>query len=95
MITPPNNIEQSIFNPCYSYTSTKPICCPSPQPLPDNCQTIEQPNIVNNELPVCTTVNTSVSLTNCNQTIPFSNVFEKLIHLENAISKVSNDFVKS
>ncbi|CAF1034262.1 unnamed protein product [Rotaria sp. Silwood1] len=95
MITPPSNIEQLILNPCCSNLSTKPICYSSPQPLPDNCQTIQQSNIANNELPVCTTVDTSVPLNNCNQTIPVSNVFEKLTDLENAISKVSNDFVKS
>ncbi|CAF0804208.1 unnamed protein product [Rotaria sordida] len=95
MITPPNNIEQTIYNPCYSYISTKPICCPSPQALQGNCQTIQQSNIVNNETPICTTVNSSVPFINCNQTISFSNVFDKLIDLENAISKISNDFVKA
>ncbi|CAF4658002.1 unnamed protein product [Rotaria socialis] len=94
MITPPNNIEQKMFNPCCSYISTTPVCCPSPQLVPNNCQTTQPSDIINNELPLCATLNTTDPLINCSQTTPLSNGFEKLNHLENAISKVSNNLVK-
>ncbi|CAF4978861.1 unnamed protein product, partial [Rotaria socialis] len=91
MITPPNNIEQKMFNPCCSYISTTPVCCPSPQLVPNNCQTTQPSDIINNELPLCATLNTTDPLINCSQTTPLSNGFEKLNHLEVA----SNIYFKS
>jgi len=64
MITPPNS------KPCYSNISTESIPCPSPQTIPE-------PNSINNELPLSTTVSTSGPFINCNQ-----NVFDKLTNLE-------------
>jgi len=100
MITPPNNIQPSVSNPC-----------PSPQLMHDNCQTIQKSNIINNELPLSTTVSISEPLIDCKQTIPLSNVFDKLTDLEvyfniymkfnylfclkNAISNISNHLVQT
>jgi hypothetical protein len=93
MITPPNNIQPLVSNPCYSNVS---ISCPSPQPMRDNCQTIQKPNIINNELPLSTTVSISEPLIDCKQTIPLSNVFDKLTDLEvyfNIYMKFNYSFV--
>ena len=51
--------------------SNASISCPSPPPLHDN---IQKPNT--------TTVSVSEPLINCNETLPVSNVFEKLTDLE-------------
>jgi hypothetical protein len=96
MITPPDNIQPSVSN-----------ACPSPQLMHDNCQTIQKPNII----PLSTTVSVSEPLIDCKQTIPLSNVFDKLTDLEvyfniymkfnylfslkNAISNISNHLVQT
>jgi hypothetical protein len=70
MINPPDNIKQSISNPCYSNVLTESTPYPSPEPL-------NNPNIINTELPLSTTVSTTGPFINSNQ-----NVFEKLTNLE-------------
>ncbi|CAF1640545.1 unnamed protein product [Adineta ricciae] len=85
MITPPNTLPQSdcISTPCSSY-----------QLVNDN-GLITKPVNNNNELPLSATVTVTKSSVECTQPMFISNMFGKLTDLEDAISKISNQFVKA
>ena len=82
MITPPDNVQQSICNPFHSNMSTEPGSCFSSQPFHSSCQTISEPNTANKEPTSSNTVSTSVPFIHRNETMPLSDILEKLNHLE-------------
>ncbi|UJR23270.1 hypothetical protein I4U23_026288 [Adineta vaga] len=84
MITPPNTIPQTCTNPC-----------PSLQSINDNNLMTKSIKINNDELPLSTSVTISKPFIEYNQSLPISNVFNKLTDLEDAISKISHQFVKA
>ncbi|CAF1640935.1 unnamed protein product, partial [Adineta ricciae] len=85
MITPPNTLPQSdcISTPCSSY-----------QLVNDN-GLITKPVNNNNELPLPTAVTVIKPSVECTQPMFISNMFGKLTDLEDAILKISNQFVKA
>ena len=82
MITPPDNVQQSICNPFHSNMSTALAPCSSSQPLHSSCQAISGPNTDNKEPASLNTVSTSVPFIHRNEIMPLSDIFEKLNHLE-------------